>query len=156
LFSWQNHTVFLSFFSQPSYSFSRLFTISAQLLTIFLIVSFVFMIFAENIIIIIWNTFICFVFIYFVFFSQSLLLINGILGTKDWTSIFEKINLQQERRLIRQYWIKTRCSNFESTQWCFKSGIWGDKVGDNAVDVHFIISENITLIPNASIWPLMK
>jgi hypothetical protein len=24
--------------------------------------------------------------------------------------------------------------------------------GDNAVDVHFIISENITLIPNASIW----
>jgi hypothetical protein len=67
-------------------------------------------------------------------------LINGTLGTKDWTSIFEKINLQQERRSIRQYWIKT-CSNFESTQWCFKSGIWGDKERDNAVDVHFIISE---------------
>jgi hypothetical protein len=128
VFLTKSHCFFYHFFHKPSYSFSRLFTISAQLLTIFFVDS----LFCSYDIC--WKYNYCYmkyvhlfcVYLLFVF-SQSLIIDKRNLGTKDWTSIFEKINLQQERRSIRQYWIKTDVRILNQLNGVSKAEIWGEE-----------------------------
>lgn len=87
-------------------------------------------------------------------FSQSLIIDKTeFLGTKRLNKHFlEKLIYSKKGALLDSIELKEDIRILDQLNGVSKAKFEVIRKEDNAVDVHFIITENITLIPNASIW----